>query len=137
MERAIEQIKNGDTSYAPYYMDEGRGEIKKIIDDPAYSRGYKYSLHALIDMSIKYSNQSGIKIDVEDIKYMSEKILDLSQDDVDSYIIDLIKKYINYCDMNGMNKYCPKIINKHFEKLSDIKLGEAKDYLTENLDWEY
>lgn len=137
MERAIEQIKNGDTSYAPYYMDEGRGEIKKIIDDPAYSRGYKYSLHALIDMSIKYSNQSGIKIDVEDIKYMSEKILDLSQDDVDSYIIDLIKKYINYCDMNGMNKYCPKIINKHFEKLSDIELGEAKDYLTENLDWEY
>ena len=87
MERAIEQIKNGDTSYAPYYMDEGRGEIKKIIDDPAYSRGYKYSLHALIDMSI--------------------------------------------------NKYCQKIINKHFEKLSDIKLGEAKDYLTENLDWEY
>ena len=118
-------------------MDEGKGEIKKIIDDPAYSRGYKYSLHALIDMSIKYSNQSGIKIDVEDIKYMSEKILDLSQDDVDSYIIDLIKKYINYCDMNGMNKYCQKIINKHFEKLSDIKLGEAKDYLTENLDWEY
>jgi hypothetical protein len=137
MERAIEQIKNGDTSYAPYYMDEGRGEIKKIIDDPAYSRGYKYSLHALIDMSIKYSNQSVIKIDVEDIKYMSEKILDLSQDDVDSYIIDLIKKYINYCDMNGMSKYCQKIINKHFEKLSDIKLGEAKDYLTENLDWEY
>ena len=39
--------------------------------------------------------------------------------------------------MNGMSKYCQKIINKHFEKLSDIKLGEAKDYLTENLDWEY
>ena len=43
-------------------MDEGREAIKKIIDDPAYSFEHRYSLHALIDMSIKYSNQSGIKI---------------------------------------------------------------------------
>lgn len=29
MERAIEQIKKGDTSYTPYYMEEGKSEIKK------------------------------------------------------------------------------------------------------------
>ncbi len=49
MERAVEQVENGDFSYAPYYMDEGIKEMKSIIDNPAYSRGYKYSLHALID----------------------------------------------------------------------------------------
>ena len=137
MERAIEQIKNGDISYAPYYMDEGIMEIKKIIDDPAYSRGYKYSLHALIDMSIKYSSQSGRNIDGTDIEYMSEKIYNLARNDIDSYIVDLIRKYISYCILHNMEEYCTKIINKHYEQLSDIKLGEAKDYLSENLDWEY
>ena len=44
------------TADAPYYMEEGSNEMKKIIDNLAYSRGYKYSLHALIDMSIKYFN---------------------------------------------------------------------------------
>ena len=136
MERAIEQIKNGDTSYAPYYMDEGKSEIKKIIDDPAYSRGYKYSLHALIDMSIKYSDEVGKTIDIEEIKYINEKILELSEGDVDSYIFSLLKKYIDYCDARNLKKYCEPIINKHYEKFSDIQIGTEEDYMVENLDWE-
>ena len=41
MERAVEQVENGDFSYAPYYMDEGIKEMKSIIDNPAYSRRYE------------------------------------------------------------------------------------------------
>lgn len=136
MERAIEQIKRGDISYAPYYMDEGKVEIKKIIDDPAYSRGYKYSLHALIDMSIKYANEARKNIDIEEIKYMNEKILELSKDDVDSYVISLLERYIDYCSAHNMKKYCETIINRHYEKLSDIRKATEEDYMVENLDWE-
>lgn len=136
MERAIEQVKKGDTSYAPYYMDEGKTEMKKIIDNPAYSRGYKYSLHALIDMSMKYSTEVGKIIDVEEIKYINEKILELSESDIDSYIVRLLKKYITYCDTHNMKKCCEPIIHKHYETFADMQIGTEEDYMVENLDWE-
>ena len=97
MERAVEQAEKGDFSYAPYYMDEGTQEMKKIIDNPAYSRGYKYSLHALIDMSIKYSDISGKDMGIEEAQYIQEKIMIMQKKEMDSYIIVAIKKYVLYC----------------------------------------
>ena len=94
MERAVEQAEKGDFSYAPYYMDEGTQEMKKIIDNPAYSRGYKYSLHALIDMSIKYSDISGKDMGIEEAQYIQEKIMIMQKKEMDSYIIVAIKKYV-------------------------------------------
>lgn len=110
--------------------------MKKIIDNPAYSRGYKYSLHALIDMSIKYSGEAGKTIAVEEIKYMNEKILELSKDDIDSYIISLLVGYIDYCNAHDLKKYCEPIISKHYEKINNIQKVTEEDYMVENLDWE-
>lgn len=73
MERAVEQAERGELSYAPYYMEEGSNEMKKIIDNPAYSRGYKYSLHAIIDMSIKYFNILEKNMEFRDVRYIQEK----------------------------------------------------------------
>ena len=79
MERAVEQAERGDISYAPYYMDLGINEMKKIIDNPAYSRGYKYSLHALIDMSIKYLNISEKNMEMNEAQYIQEKIIAMAR----------------------------------------------------------
>lgn len=136
MERAVEQAEKGDFSFAPYYLDEGVQEMKKIIDNPAYSRGYKYSLHALIDMSIKYYDIDGKAISVEDIRYMREKIMLIPKQEMDSYILGGIKKYISYCQNHGYEEYCGSIIMKHCEKLPNIKNASEEDYLVENLDWE-
>lgn len=136
MERAVEQVKNGEFSYAPYYMDEGVKEMKNIIDNPAYSRGYKYSLHALIDMSIKYYDTTGKIINAEDIRYMQERIMLIPDHEIDLYIIEGIKKYISYCQNHKYEVYCESIIMKHYEKLPNIKNASAEDYLVENLDWE-
>lgn len=137
MERAIEQIKKGDFSYAPYYMEEGTNEIKYIIDNPAYSRGYKYSLHALIDMSIKYCDNANTRIDRENIKYISEKISQLSSSEVDSYILSAIKQFLEYCQKNDYSEYCTSILLTQYNKLSDVKYVAREEYLVENLDWEF
>lgn len=136
MERAVEQAEKGDFSYAPYYMDEGTQEMKKIIDNPAYSRGYKYSLHALIDMSIKYSDISRKDMGLEEAQYIQEKIMIMQKKEMDSYIIAAIKKYVLYCQCHGFDNICEPIIMKHYENIHDIKEATEEDYLIENLDWE-
>lgn len=136
MERAVEQVENGDFSYAPYYMEEGIKEMKSIIDNPAYSRGYKYSLHALIDMNAKYYKKVNKKIDRNNIQYMQEKILFLSGNEIDTCIIQGIKQYVQYCQENGYEKFSDPIILKHYESIPDVANVSEEDYLVENLDWE-
>ena len=136
MERAVEQAERGDISYAPYYMDLGINEMKKIIDNPAYSRGYKYSLHALIDMSIKYLNISEKNMEMNEAQYIQEKIIAIPKKEMDSYILSGIKQYISYCQDHGYEEICELIIIRHYEDISFMKEATEEDYLVENLDWE-
>jgi hypothetical protein len=137
MERAIEQIENGYDSYASHYMDEGVKDIRSIIDNPAYSRGYKYSLHALIDMSIKYYSAIDKKIDRDDIEYIKDRILELPKNELDPYIVSVIEKYVVYCKKNNYKKCGDVIIAKNYDKMINILSTTEDDYLVENLDWEY
>ena len=136
MERAVEQAERGDISYAPYYMDLGINEMKKIIDNPAYSRGYKYSLHALIDMSIKYLNISEKNMEMNEAQYIQEKIIAIPKKEMDSYILSGIKQYISYCQDHGYEEICELIIIRHYEDISFMKEATEEDYLVEKLDWE-
>lgn len=129
MERAVEQAKKGDLSYATYYMEEGLDEMKKIIDNPAYSRGYKYSLHALIDMSIKYYDITSKNMVISDVQYIQNKILYIPNKEMDSYILSGIKKFISYCQKHGYRKICEPIIVKNYEKISCLKEASEEDYL--------
>ena len=136
MERAVEQAEKGDFSYAPYYMDEGIQEMKNIINSPAYSRGFKYSLHALIDMSVKYFEISGKAMSTDDVRYIQEKIMLIPKCEIDSYIVEGIKKYIHYCREHNYESICEPVIMKHYEKIPNIIMATEDDYLVENLDWE-
>ncbi len=136
MERAVEQAEKGELVYASFYMDEGIHEMKNIIDNPAYSRGYKYSLHALIDMSIKYSNISRRDMELEEVQYIKEKIMIMNNKEMDSYIMIGIKKYVSYCQNHDFKGICEPIIMRHYENISDIKEATEDDYLIENLDWD-
>jgi hypothetical protein len=106
--------------------------MKNIINDRGYSRGYKYSLHALIDMSIKYFSIVDENISRDDIQYMQEKILCLPKHEMDTYILSGIEKYMRYCKDHGYGKYCEPII---LENISHIQNALEEDYLVENLDW--
>ena len=96
----------------------------------------KYSLHALIDMSIRYHNIDGKKIKSNEIGYMQERIMRLSKNEIDTYILKGIKDFIRYCQGHGYEKYCDPIILKHYEMIPSIQDASEEDYLVENLDWE-
>lgn len=136
MERAVEQAEKGDFSYAPHYMDEGLKEMRNIIDSPAYSRGYKYSLHAFIDMSIKYSGITNTDICDDDMLYIQEKVMSLPKNEIDTFITGGIKKYIQYCQEKVCENYCQPIIAKHYDCIPNIQRATEEDYMVENLDWE-
>ena len=109
-------------------MEEGSNEMKKIIDNLAYSRGYKYSLHALIDMSIKYFNILEKNMKFRDAQYIQERILGIPEKEIDSYIVSGINKFVFYCQRHGYEKICESIIMKHYENISSKEATE-EDYL--------
>lgn len=107
-----------------------------IIDEPAYSRGYKYFLYALIDISIKYYNINGKVIHADDIECIKEKILDFPTHELDSCIVHAVEQYVEYCQKHRFFKCSEEVESKHYEKLILVKgITEENDEI-ENLDWE-
>ena len=135
MERGISEYKEGKISYASYYMGEGKDEMRKIMEDDAYSRGYRYSLHAYIDMVIKYHKVTHTVMSEEDACYIEEKIINMPSMELDSYIYDIIVVFIEYCKEKGLEKSVERIMRRRWEDLVKIE-ATAEQYMVENLDWE-
>ena len=127
MERAINDNE--------LYFSEGVEIIKRILDNSKYSRGHKYSLHAFIDLSIKYTEKTGNLIGDQDIIYMEDKIMKFSSNDADSYIIDMFKKYVNYCKKNKINTTIS--IERFTDSQKDNESMTGEEYEIENLDLEF
>lgn len=135
MERGINEYKEEKISYASYYMAEGKDEMKKIMEDVAYSRGYRYSLHAYIDMVIKYHSVTNTVMSEEDACYIEEKIINMPSLELDSYICDIIDLFIEYCKEKGLEKSVERIMYKKWADLVKIK-ATLEQYMVENLDLE-
>lgn len=134
MERAIEQYEKGNTSTSPHYLSEGKNEMKKIIDNDAFSRGFRYSVHTYIDMLMKYHNLTKIRLSYEEADYIQDKIICILEKENDKYMNTAIQGFVDYCCSNDMGRYCNKILNwrRHGAKYSSIIKEE--DYYVENLD---
>ncbi len=130
MERAIDLLDKSD-GYAPYYMNEGEKEIRKIIENPAYSRGLVYSIHTYIDMKLKYWKKTGCNMSRLEIEYIVKQIEALPKDTVDSYMKQAVEEFIRYASENGMGK---DVYVLKYHDFGYISNGVAEEYEIENQD---
>lgn len=130
MERSLDLLEKGN-GYAPYYMEEGEKEIKKIIENPAFSRGLVYSLHTYMDMKIKYCLKSDIILSNDTIEYMVNHIITIPRNTMDSYMNEIIDEFIAYVKSKGMESAIQRLLQHDFGELQD---GCEDEYKIENLD---
>lgn len=130
MERSLDLLEKGN-GYAPYYMEEGEKEIKKIIENPAFSRELVYSLHTYMDMKIKYCLKSDIILSNDTIEYMVNHIITIPRNTMDSYMNEIIDEFIAYVKSKGMESAIQRLLQHDFGELQD---GCEDEYKIENLD---
>lgn len=68
MERALKELEDGSSySVVAYLFEEGETGIIDLINNPKYSRSFCYSVHAYLDMKMKYCKKN--------IKLLRKKML--------------------------------------------------------------
>lgn len=98
-----------------YLLNEGigDGELKfsngmdtmfNIIQDPHFSGGYRYSVHAYVSMWLEYAKTKKVTLSYEVCKSCADLLESLLERPLDNMLTDLIKSFIAYCDINALKE---------------------------------
>lgn len=111
MERALKEINEG-ASYGTvaYLFEEGEKDMISLIKNPQYSRSFCYSVHAYLDMKMKYCKKlqkSISEAEAEDFVSWILKGLQLSND---KYMNDIKNRFIDFAKYLGYEGYIGELI---------------------------
>ena len=126
MERGLYEYKGNNAYYANYYYDEGLRQMKDLIQNPSYSNAYSYSIHALIDMQIKFSNTSNSILSCDDCNYMTALLIKAN---LDNHIVLIAKKLQQYCNEHDYYEASKRISEYTEGCTNNISRDENQDYL--------
>jgi hypothetical protein len=92
-------------------FEYGKTKMKDLIVNPDYHElGYTYSLHAYIDMLIKFSYSTKSLLLEEDLLFIQNHLKDFFiQENKDIWIKKVTNQFIEYCETNGLRQYCEGI----------------------------
>lgn len=98
MERGLFEIKNYISDFPSYYFKEGVELMKELALDPMFSKAYAYSVHALIDMQLRYAELDSSALDYDDCNFMATLILKAP---LDKYTRSVARKFKKFCLNNN------------------------------------
>lgn len=127
MEWAIDSASSNE-QFAKSHMKIGNDVMHSIIDNPAYSRGYQYSLHALIDLNLKYCERVDTDMSEDEMSYICDKILALKNNQLDNYLMNAIEHFKQYCEHNEYYDFAEKLNSRPFDNIIDMTQSNGKQY---------
>lgn len=130
MEWAINSVST-DGSFAKSHMEKGNEIMHSIIENPAYSRGYQYSLHALIDLNLRYFTKENKVMSQDEMSYICDKIQGLKNNQLDSYLVNAIKNFTIYCEKNGRSDFANKLNMKSYDNITNLRQSDGEQYQTD------
>lgn len=89
-------------NYASYYFDIGKDMMEDLIQN-APERYYSYSIHAYVDMMIRYHRQKNVPISTASIQYISICLQRLVNNFNDEIAQQIVKKFLQYCTEISLN----------------------------------
>lgn len=129
MERALQELEEG-TSYSivAFMFEEGERIIIELINNPRYSRSFCYSVHAYLDMKMKYCNKIHSVINADEVLLYSQWILKGLQLSNDKYMNDIKSRFIEYGLKHGYNNELEDLLNFRY-RTSSIITDDIDEYL--------
>lgn len=111
MERALKEINEG-ASYdvVEVLFEEGEKDIISLINSPQYSRSFCYSVHAYLDMKMKYCNKLRKSISETETECFVGWILKGLRLSNDKYMNDIKNRFIDFAKYWGYESYISKLL---------------------------
>lgn len=109
MEWGLSLIRNGYTDIGTEKFYFGVDELRGLINNRMYSDSYRYSAHTMVHMFLQYysiMHETMNKGICAEISVILEKLL---YSPLDTMLIELIKRFIEYCNSHGLSFYCNKL----------------------------
>ncbi len=129
MERALKELEEGVSSNITTYMfEEGEKEIIGLINNPNYSRSFCYSVHAYLDMKMKYCKKIYKKIKEDEAELYVKWILRGLQLSNDKYMHDIKNRFIKFISKLGFDKQIEEL-NSFKYNLSGVIMDDIDEYL--------
>lgn len=128
MERAMQELDSMSYSIAAYMFEEGERNIVDLINNPRYSRSFCYSVHAYLDMKMKYCDKTHAGIDKDEAKCFAEWILQGLKLSNDKYMNDIKNRFIKFAEKLGFYDSVYNLCSYHY-KASSIVREDNDEYL--------
>lgn len=129
MERALKELEDGSSySVVAYLFEEGETGIIDLINNPKYSRSFCYSVHAYLDMKMKYCKKTHKTIEKENVALYSKWIIRGLQLSNDKYMNDIRRRFIDFASELGYEKEIDDLCKYHIE-YSSIIAEDIEEYL--------
>jgi hypothetical protein len=93
MEWGIWELHNHE-SQASFIFDQGKEKMMVLINEAPH-RYFSYSVHTYIDMMLRYSNTSKIRLSEDEVQYISELMKSLLYSVRDDYSTSICRNFIN------------------------------------------
>lgn len=88
---------NNQPTMATTLFDRGREQMESLIQN-APGRYFAYSVHTYVDMMISFYQNSGIKIDLDGLSILLQRLLTEHNDKLNSQIT---KRFLDFCASKG------------------------------------
>lgn len=129
MERALKGLDDGISySVAAFMFEEGEKIIVELINSPKYSRSFCYSVHAYLDMKMKYCRKISARISSSEVVNYSKWILKGLRLSNDKYMNDIKSRFIEFCSKLGYDSELDELYNYH-NVATSIVMDDIDDYL--------
>lgn len=128
MERALQELEESSYSIAAFMFEEGERNLINLINNPRYSRSFCYSVHAYLDMKMKYCNKIQAEINVEDARLFADWILKGLRLSNDKYMNDIKNRFIKFAGKLGLTEQIHGLYSYHYKEITIIK-DDNDEYL--------
>ncbi|MGN1310395.1 MAG: SIR2 family protein [Clostridia bacterium] len=129
MERALKELEEGSSySVAAFMFEEGEKSIIELINNPKYSRSFCYSVHAYLDMKMKYCKKIHTSVGASEAILYSKWILRGLQLSNDKYMNDIKNRFIEFALKMGYNTEIQELCNYRYQS-SSIIMDDIDEYL--------
>ena len=126
MEWGLWFIKEGDCVSGETKFQDGAAEIRELLYNARYKDSFRYSVHTMVDMWLRYSGLTKCELDISVYREISTLLNDILSGPLDDMLIILIKNFIEYCEYYGQEVYCHDL--KKVYKRTPLRKADKETY---------
>ena len=105
MERGLYELDQQSTSLGNEHFEKGRNDMQNLIQSSDFTKAYRYSVHAYVNLIIKHAIKNRTKLSNNECIFIADVLKSALENSYDTRLKEINEKFIRYCDNNDIGRY--------------------------------